>query len=183
MRLQRFFILLALFFLATSIARADKVTADYDHTANFSKYRTFMWMHEPEMSEPLMRQRVMNAVNAQLTSRGMRQVTQGADLVVAANLATEEKHTWDTYYSGAWDWGGGWTTTTERTYEVGTLAVDLFDTSSKKLVWQGIGVDELSHKPEKRTKEYDKQIAKMFREFPYGYRGESNCANCGVRIP
>jgi hypothetical protein len=49
---------------------------------------------------------------------------------------------------------------------VGTLTVDLFDPKSKKLVWQGVATDTLSHKPEKRTKEFDKEIEKMFKDFP-----------------
>jgi hypothetical protein len=166
MGLQRYFVLLSILFFSVGVARADKVTADYDKSVNFSRFKTFMWMHEPETNEPFMKQRIMNAVNAQLTARGMRQVSEGADLVVASNLATDEKHTWDTYYNGAWDWGGGWSTTTERTYLVGTLTVDLFDAHARKLIWQGVGIDTLSHKPEKRTKDYDKQIEKMFREFP-----------------
>jgi hypothetical protein len=44
--------------------------------------------------------------------------------------------------------------------------VDLFDAQSRKIVWQGVGKDTLSSKPEKRTKEIDKQITKMFRKFP-----------------
>ena len=171
MRLQRFFIALGILFFSVSVARADKVRADFDHSVNFSKFKTFMWMHEPETNEPFMKQRIMNAVNQQLTARGLRQVSEGADLVVASNLATDEKHTWETYYNGAWDWGGGWSTTTERTYLVGTLTIDLFDARARKLVWQGVGIDTLSSKPDKRTKDYDKQIEKMFREYPLiGFR-------------
>jgi hypothetical protein len=148
---------------------ADKVRADCDHTADFSKYKTFMWIHESEVSRPFMRQRIMDAVTAQLTGRGLRQVSDGADLAVGANLATEEKHSWETYYNGGdWYWGG-WATTEMETYLVGTLTVDLFDAKSHKLVWQGVGVDEVSSKPEKETKDYGKQIEKMFRKFPGCY--------------
>jgi len=159
--------MLGIAFLMAVLARADKVTADYDRSVNFSKFKTFMWIEEPQTGEPFMKDRIMAAVNRQLTYRGLRQVSDGADLAVGANLATEEKHTWETYYSGGgWDWGGGWATTTERTYQVGTLTVDLFDAQSKKLVWEGIGVDTLSRHPDKRIKDNDKQVEKMFRGFP-----------------
>jgi hypothetical protein len=47
--------------------------------------------------------------------------------------------------------------------------VDLFDTSCKRLVWQGVAVDTLSYKPEKQTKHYAEWVEKMFREFPLGF--------------
>jgi len=158
---------LGLVLLLAVVARADRVTSDYDHTVNFAKYKTFMWIHEPEVNEPFMKQRIMDSVNAQLMARGMRLASEGADLAVGANLATQEKRTWETYYSGSgWGWGSGWSTTEVTTYRVGTLTVDLFDAESHKLVWQGVGVDKLSPKPEKETKDNDKQIEKMFKEFP-----------------
>jgi hypothetical protein len=156
------------FLLAVS-ARADKVTSDYDHAVNFSNYHTFMWIREPESGDPFMGKRIMTAVNAELEARGMRQVSDGADLAVGANVATEEKHTWQTYYDGSdWWWGGGWSWTTERTYEVGTLTVDLFDAHTRKLVWQGVGIATVPSKPEKRTRRNNKVIEKMFRAFPGG---------------
>ncbi len=159
--------MLCLVFLLATIARADKVTADYDHSVNFFKYKTFMWIGEPETNEPFTKQRIMTAVNNQLKARGLRPVNDGADLAVGADLATEEKHTWESYYSGSgWGWGPGWVTTTVRTYEVGTLTVELFDSQTKKLIWQGVGVDTLSSHPEKRTKDMYKEVEKMFKGFP-----------------
>src|SRR5215831_17015095 len=96
MRTHKISVMLGLVLLLTVVARADKVTSDYDHTANFGKYKTFMWIHPAETNEPFMQQRIMNAVNNHLKIRGLRQVSEGADLAVGANLATEEKHTWET---------------------------------------------------------------------------------------
>ena len=175
MQPPRVTVILVLLFVTASAARADKVTFDYDHNTNFFKYKTFMWVQEPKTAEPFMKDRIVQAINTQLQIKGLRQVSECADLVLGANVATEEKHTWETYYSGSgWGWGGGWATTTVETYEVGTLTVDLFDANSKKLVWQGVGIDTLSHKPEKRTKEFDKVVEKMFKDFPPGIERESH---------
>ena len=170
MQAHRLFVILGLVFLLAVAARADKVRSDFDHSADFSKYKTFMWVHEPQTNEPFMKDRIMNSVNEKLRLRGFRQVNEGADLAVGANLATEERHTWETYYSGSdWGWGPTWSTTEMRTYEVGTLTVDLFDAESHKAIWQGVGVDKVSSKPEKQTRDLDKQIDKMFRYFPYSH--------------
>jgi hypothetical protein len=168
MQIQKILFMLGFVFLLAVVARADRVTSDYDHSVDFSRYRTFMWVHEPDTNEPFMRDRIMKFVNEKLRLRGLRQVNEGADLAVGANLATEERHTWETYYSGSdWGWGPTWSTTEMRTYQVGTLTVDLFDAESHKVIWQGVGVDKVSSKPEKQTRDTDKQIEKMFRYFPY----------------
>jgi hypothetical protein len=153
---------------------ADKVTSDHDRNVNFAKFKTFMWIKEPVTDQAFMKDRIMKAVTQQLCDRGFSLVQQGGDLAVGANLSTQEQHVWETFSTGGggwgwgWGWDGGstWATTTERTYQVGTLTVDLFDSQTKKLAWQGVGTDEMSRHPEKRTKEIDKQILKMFREFP-----------------
>jgi len=165
MQVQQFFVTLGLVFLLATGARADRVTSDYDHAINFSNYKTFMWIQEPESKEPLTKERIMASVSAELTARGMSQVNDGADLAVGANIATEEEHTWEDYYDGTrWGWDPG-LVTRPRTYEFGTLIVNLFDTGCRKLVWQGISTDTISHKPDKRIRETEEQIEKMFREF------------------
>src|SRR5262249_17875911 len=97
MQLQRISAMLGILFLTAAVARADKVTSDYDHSINFYKYKTFMWIGEPQTTQAFMKDRIMSAVDAQLTFRGLRRVSEGADLAIGANLATEERHTWETY--------------------------------------------------------------------------------------
>lgn len=158
--------MLVLILALTTVARADRVTSDYDHSVDFSRYKTFMWVHEPDGGDAFMKERIMNFVKQELTARGFREVKEGADMGVGANIATEERHIWDTYYSGSgWGWTG-WSTTEMRTYEVGTLTVDLFDAASQKLIWQGIGIDKVSSKPAKQTKDNDKLVERMFKDFP-----------------
>lgn len=167
MQLNKISAILGFVLVVAVAARADKVTSDYDHSINFSKYKTFMWVHVPDGGEPFMKDRIMKFVNEELTARGFREVNEEADLGVGANVATEERHTWETYYTGSdWGWGAGWSTTEMRTYEVGTLTVDLFDTGTHKVIWQGVGIDKVSPKPEKQTKDNDKLVEKMFKEFP-----------------
>jgi hypothetical protein len=88
---------------------------------------------------------------------------------------TEDHQTLNTYYDNfgggwGWRWGGfdgfGTATTTEQTYKVGTLVVDLFDTNTKKLIWRGSAMDTLSDKSEKNIKNLDKGVEKMFEHFP-----------------
>lgn len=51
-------------------------------------------------------------------------------------------------------------------YTVGTLVVDLFDTSKKQVVYRATASDMVSDKPEKNTKTMRKVVEKMFKHFP-----------------
>jgi hypothetical protein len=172
MRILRMCMFFGLFLLLPMILSAQKVTTDFDHSANFAQYKTFMWIREPEMHDPLMKRRVMDAVNAQLTAKGLQMVSSGADLGVVANAATREKHTLQTFYDGfggwGWRWGGGMgmATTIPETYTVGTLIVDLFETSTKQVVWRGTATETLPDKPEKTAEKLNKAVEKMFSKFP-----------------
>ena len=74
---------------------------------------------------------------------------------------------------GGWGWGGGWAdpgfgtaTTTTTTQQVSNLVIDLFDGSSKKLLWRGIATADLSTNANKNTHSLDNDIGKMFHDFP-----------------
>ena len=57
-------------------------------------------------------------------------------------------------------------TTSVDNIPVGTLVVDIYDTSSQHLVWRGLANDQLSDKPEKDIKKLEKAVDKMFEKFP-----------------
>jgi len=151
------------------LAFSQHVKFDYDHSANFSKYKTFSWIKEPAATkDPLMQQRIINAVNAQLKARGLQPVDINGDLGVAVNVATQEKQTLNTFYDGfgPWYWGLGSATTMVETFTEGTIVADLFDTQTKRVVWRAVGSKEISNKPEKATEQVEKTIEKMFKHYP-----------------
>src|SRR5262245_25783931 len=112
----------ALFFLAVSLSFAQKVEVDFNHDVDFAKYRTFMWIKKPVTTEdPFMAQRIVDSVNLQLISKGIQLVQSNADLGVSVNVATQERHTLNTFYDGfgGWAWGmDGAATTAVETYDV-----------------------------------------------------------------
>jgi hypothetical protein len=150
-------------------AHAQKVSTDWDHKADFSQYRTFMWLRQPRMEDPLMRQRVMDVIDAQLTGKGVTQVAEGADLGLVVNGATSERRSltalYDDFPGWKWSWAGE-ASAAEGNYTVGTLIVDAFDTRTKQVVWRGIATDTLSNKPDKNAEKMTKAVGKMFKSFP-----------------
>ena len=70
------------------------------------------------------------------------------------------------YYGGYY--GGGMSTTTTSTIFVGSVALDMYDSAGKNLVWRSIASKQLDTKanPEKREKNLNKGAEKMLKNFP-----------------
>jgi len=159
--------------LAT-VSFAQHVKADYDHSANFGQYKTYTW-EKVQTKDPLLVDRIKSAVNSALTAKGWMEVPSGGDVEVFAIETTQNQQTLDTFYNGfgggrRWGFGGGFgdATTTVETYKVGTLVVDLFDAKTEKVIWRSSSSDTLSDKADKNTKNLDKGVEKMFKNFPPG---------------
>lgn len=60
----------------------------------------------------------------------------------------------------------GESTTTVENTPVGTLIVDVFDGSTKKLIWRTTATETLSTKPEKNDQKLEKNVEEMFKKFP-----------------
>jgi Domain of unknown function (DUF4136) len=164
------FFSIAMLLVLTAASFAQQVKTDYDHSANFGQYKTYSW-EQVKTRDPLMVNRIKDAVNRALTAKGWTQVASGGDVSVMAMEITKNQQTLNTFYDGfggGWRWGGGFgnATTTTDTYQVGTLVVDLFDTKTKNLIWRGSSSDTLSNNAEKNTKNLDKGVQKMFKDFP-----------------
>jgi hypothetical protein len=171
---------IALLFATASFAQ--QVKTDYDRSADFSNYKTYSW-EKVQTQNPLWVDRIKAAVNSALAAKGFTQVESGGNVSIMAMEMTQSHQTLNTYYDnfgGGWGWrgwfgggfGGGFgdgfgdSTTTESTYKVGTLVVDLFDSNTKKLIWRGSASDTLSDKSDKNIKNLNKGVEKLFDRFP-----------------
>ena len=157
-------------FVLTAVSLAQQVKTDYDRDANFGKYKTFSF-EKIQTQDPLWVDRVRSAVAAALTAKGLSQVDSGGDLSVVAVGMTKTQQRLDTFYNG---FGGGWrfggrfgdATTTTETYQVGTLVIDMFDSSTKELLWRGSASGTVSNKSKNNIKNLDKGVQKMFKSYP-----------------
>ena len=156
--------------LAATASFAQQVKTDFDRNTDFSQYKTYSW-EKVQTQDPLWVDRIKEAVNAALASKGWTQVPSGGNVAIVAVEMTRNQRTLNTFYNGfggGWRWGGGFgnATTTVDNYKVGTLVVDLFDANSKKVIWRGSSSDTLSSKSDKNIKALDKGVEKMFDQFP-----------------
>jgi Domain of unknown function (DUF4136) len=167
----------ALFFLfaaglLTVTTFAQQIKTDYDRGVNFGQYKTYSW-GQIHSENPLWVDRIKTSMNSALAAKGWTEVDSGGSISIMAMEVTETHRTLNTYYDGfgaGWRWGRGNgfsdATTTEETYRVGTLVVDLFDTNTKTLIWRGSASDVLSNKSDKNIKNLNKSVAKLFSNFP-----------------
>jgi hypothetical protein len=170
---------MAIAILAATASLAE-VKTDYDRAAEFSRYKTYSW-EKVHTQNPLWADRIKAAVASALAAKGLTEVESGGDVSIMAMEMTEDHRALKTYYDsfgGGWGWrrwggigdGFGESTTTEETYQVGTLVIDLFDTKARKLIWRGSASDTLSDKSDKNIHRLDKDVEAMFEHFPPGVK-------------
>ena len=150
-----------------------KTSADYDRSADFSKYRTFAIRDTGEIRNDLMERRIKNALSAGLVARGLREDATSPDLWVVPHVRLTEDVEIHSYNTG---WGYGWrwraapsrSVATVEKIPVGTLIVDLVDANAKELVWRGTASDTLKPKatPEEKEQALSAAISKMLATFP-----------------
>lgn len=171
--------------LIYSCSPTVKVSTDYDHTANFSEFKTFA-VYDLKAQQGQVNQlnadRVTNAIRAEMIAKGFTE-SANPDLKVNAvsilkNKTSVSADTNFYGYGGMYRpygyWGGGammgGANTTFNTYDYvdGSLVIDIVSAKSQKLVWQGIGNAEIDSKPDNPEEFINNSIKKILAGFPPG---------------
>jgi hypothetical protein len=139
---------------------------------DFSKFHTYKWVPIEGASHPnqIVDQEIKQSVDSQLASKGLTK-TDGdrADLYVGYQVAVAQDKQWNAYGTGGgFRWGGGMGTATQSTINVGSLVLDMYDPTTKQLVWTGTATKTLdpSSKQEKNEEHLNKAMAKLLKNFP-----------------
>ena len=169
-----------------------RVTTDQDKSVDFTKYKTFEYYGWADESDKVLndfdKSRIEHAFGDEFTKRGLENVNSDGDLVVVLFIVVDQKTEqraettgssgmyggYGDYYGGYYDYGPGWgwaptySTTTVRTYEyeIGTLVIDIFDKTEKRLIWESIGKGTVDEDPGTRDKKMPKYIAQIMKEYP-----------------
>jgi len=176
--------LTALALMTVGAALAQDVRYNFDKKTDFSKFKTYKWVEIKDASKlnSLVDQQIKQAVDAQLAAKGLTKTdADNADLLIAYQGAVGEEKQFSSYNSswgygpgwggGGWYGGGassGWTTGQTSTIYVGQIAIDMYDSANKDLVWRGEVSKTLDPKakPDKQEKNLNKAMAKLFKKYP-----------------
>ena len=171
-------VILSSLVLISSCGPQLTVTSDFDHTANFSQFHTFKIVQLEQQYQALSQfnqTRIINAVNAQMLAKGFTQ-SESPDMLVNITtiLKNKQEIVANSYgYGGGYRpyaWGGGnmSTTVNVQDYQNGSLIIEVANASTKKLLWEGIGnqdIDAPSNNPEQAI---NSAVQKIMASFPPG---------------
>ena len=136
---------------------SSQVGTDFDPSARFTGYHTFVWMPRDHYgsSNPLIIQRARDAIQTELKRRGFAPAAEAvkADFVVDFTIGARDRVDVQSYpepYGGPYWTNPGWwnthwgSTLDVQTYREGTLSIDVFDARTHRPVWHGWARKELT---------------------------------------
>jgi len=176
--------LLIILGLAATPSFAQKVNIDYAHDFDFSGPETFQYVNteESNASNPMMADRIESMIKAKLKAGGATEVTENPDLFITYHVTSEQQTSYTTTSFGYGGYGGGWggygrygyggyggsmgtSSTTARNYTVGTLIIDAYDGTDKKMIWRATGEITVKDKPEKQIQQVEKILNKIGKKW------------------
>jgi hypothetical protein len=159
--------------LVATPAMAQKVTIDYAHDFDFGSIKTFQYVDTEDSNvkgNQMMADRVASMIMKELREGGLTEVQENPDIYVTYHFTTQDRTSYSTTnfgyggYGGGWyGWGGGMgtSTTTAQNYTDGTLLIDAYDSTDKKMIWRGTGTVTVKAKPEKQIKQVENILTKI----------------------
>ncbi len=163
---------LLLVLLASGGALAQDVTTNAMPGVNFANYHNYKWVRVEGASYPnqIVDTQIKNSIESQLSAKGLTKTdTDNADLYVTYQISVDQEKQWNAYgMGGGLRWGGGMATAQSSTISIGTLVLDMYDPSTKQLVWTGRVTKTInpSNSQEKKQKNLDKAMQKLLKNFP-----------------
>jgi hypothetical protein len=162
---------------------AQDVRYNFDKGTDFSKFKTYKWvaLKDAQPLSELIDKQIKSSLDAELMKKGLvKSDSDGADLYVGYQAAVVKEKEFTSYgsnwgygggwYRGGWYRGGGMSTTTGQTSTiyVGQLALDIYASAPKSLIWRGVVSKTIDPKakPEKQEKNLTKAVEKLLKNYP-----------------
>lgn len=163
--------------LASACASGPVVQTDHDPAVAFERLHSYAWKQSPPISNPLLRQRVVAAIEAELAGKGWRAAPEAeADVLLVGNVSARDEQSIDAFYDGpdwsGWGWnqqvgaGAGLRRVEVHSYKVGTLVLDMFDAHSKRAVWRATAEGTVPGSQKQMDRDAMAAVRGMFADFP-----------------
>ena len=186
-KFSRFVIFTSTAILLAACASSPTIESDYDHSIDFSQYKTYAFFNPMGIENPnyssIYGSIFRTAISNEMESRGYV-VSDNPDLMINVSGRLQDKTkvttTSDPYMGGGYygyrrgaygTWGGyGYGTQTHvSNYTEGTINVDMVDRTEKRMVWEGVAVGRVNDKntPDETRANIHAGIKEMFANYPF----------------
>jgi hypothetical protein len=185
-RFLRFVMIASIAVLLASCASKPTIETDYDHSIDFSNYKTYAFFNPMGIENPnyssIYGSIFRDAISKEMESRGYT-MSDNPDLLINVSGKLQDKTRVTTtsdphmggYYGyrrgayGAWGGYGYGSSTHVSQYTEGTVNVDMVDRAQKRMVWEGVAVGRIQ---ENKTNEETRAniysgIQEMFAGYPF----------------
>ena len=174
-------ILLALCVGGTALAQDVRYNADPG--VDTTRYKTYRWAEHPDSRgvDPVILKHLGQAFDSELSKKGLQRVNgDTSDLVIVFQIARGQEKLLTTF-TNDYGYGPGWrqvwyttgggaqnTMPAQSKIDSGQVVLDMYDTSTKHLVWRGMVSKTLDSnvKPEEQKKNIDKAAEKLMEKYP-----------------
>ena len=173
--MRRFILLCAAVAMVFPVLACSTMTvrADHDSQFDFNAYSTFSLFERqgkeqrrPQMSE-IVDRRIAATMAAELVGKGFSSSSpRDADFLITFYTAVRRRVSVNHagWYGHRWHhWGMG--TRWVRSYEEGTLVIDIIDRRKRELVWRGVGEGAFA-KSNPSDEKVAKRVARVLQTFP-----------------
>lgn len=169
MRISRLFVTAASLLLAAT-AFAQRVTYDFDTSADFARFKTYAFAGGTALGDPLNDERIVSAIKAQLEAKGLAEVELDArpDLIIARHALMHRTMQIRGRSSGLRYAGTASGSAKVEPSLAWSLGIEMFETDRRALVWRSIARQDYdaSASPEKREKKIDRTVRKLLEHYP-----------------
>lgn len=185
-RFKTIFASVAGMLLLSACASGPTIQSDYDHTVDFSQYKTFGFFSpmsiEGENYSTLFGQQFRESIGREMRARGYV-LSDNPDLGINVSARLQQKtqvtQTTDPMMMGGyygyrrgyydpWMAYGYGTSTHVSQYNEGTINVDVVDMRQKRMVWEGVGIGRVKEGRSNAEvrKAIDEGVTELFKGYP-----------------
>jgi len=172
-RMKSFRLLTAIVLMSMPFAaRAQDVNVNHAPGVDFTRFKTYSWAVGRPASSPQMHKLIIEAIDDELQSKGLRRTEEKGDLVVTyyasldANINTSAV---EYVKNSDWHkWGDH-----EPVYgpkmvamPIARMTLDIIDASANKLIWRGRAKDAYTPNQARGKRRVQKAVKKLFVRFP-----------------
>ena len=171
-----FFLAALLATLLAGRAAAQGADATFDKKTDFSKFKTYKWVtiKDALQLDELTAEQLIGTLDTALAKKGLSNAkSDSPDLLIGYQIVRSgQKHLNDYNVGGAYGSSVGATTATagvtSATVHSGELVLDMYDATTKQLVWRAVvsKMADADAKPAKKQKQMDKTVEKLLKNYP-----------------